>query len=96
MRQPLRSIGSVLVKIRRDDGHSERPRDFRATFRHFRKPLGDKAVPICPAAMCDPRAKVVRQPPSSASMVMARRREIQRAVEKFNEAIRLGRAYDET
>jgi hypothetical protein len=33
--------------------------------------------------------------PSSASMVMARRRDIQRAVENFNEAIRLGRAYDE-
>jgi hypothetical protein len=31
---------------------------------------------------------------SSASMVMARRRDIQRAVENFNEAIRLGRAYD--
>ena len=28
-------------------------------------------------------------------MVMARRRDIQRAVETFNEAIRLGRAYDE-
>jgi hypothetical protein len=33
---------------------------------------------------------------SSASMVMARRRDIQNAVENFNEAIRLGRAYDET
>jgi hypothetical protein len=33
--------------------------------------------------------------PSSASMVMARREGIQRAVENFNEAIRLGRAYDE-
>ena len=33
--------------------------------------------------------------PSSASIVMARRRDIQRAVENFNEAIRLGRAYDE-
>ena len=31
---------------------------------------------------------------SSASMVMGRRRDIQRAVENFNEAIRLGRAYD--
>ena len=33
--------------------------------------------------------------PASASMVMARRRDIHRAVENFNEAIRLGRAYDE-
>ena len=33
--------------------------------------------------------------PSSASMVRATRRGIQRAVENFNEAIRLGRAYDE-
>jgi hypothetical protein len=39
--QLLRSIGAVLVKVRRDDGHSERHRSFRATFRHFRKPLGD-------------------------------------------------------
>jgi hypothetical protein len=30
--------------------------------------------------------------PSSASMEMARRRDIQRPVENFNEAIRLGRA----
>jgi hypothetical protein len=37
----------------------------------------------------------VRQPAASASMVMARRRDIQRAVENFNEAIRLRRAYDE-
>ena len=33
--------------------------------------------------------------PASASMVMARRRDIQRAVENSNEAIRLGRAHDE-
>jgi hypothetical protein len=33
--------------------------------------------------------------PSSASMVMARRRDIQRVVENFDGAIRLGRAYDE-
>ena len=43
MRQPLPSIGAVLVKLRRDDGYRERLRRFRAKFRHSRKPLADFA-----------------------------------------------------
>ena len=36
----------MMVRLRRDDGYRERLTRFRARFRHFRKPLRDKAGPI--------------------------------------------------